>query len=427
MAVAVPDQQQQQAAALAAQMAAQQRENNRRFMALAHNKEVLCQQANGGANFQAFSAGQPLTFNVTTGINAFLTGFWVRVNITLNMAAGTAALYALNAGAPLNLIDSVNVIYGGTQHNFRPYILKYLSQLRGSLAQGQPRSILGGQVDAYLQSYYSSAPYTVAVGNNTWQFAFFVPMNLIHPQDVRGILPVQNGETNCQVVVNCAGGILGPDPELNVVAATTGTGQAITVNAGSQISVIAQYKDGQSYSQLQALQPNMHGVETVQFQRDTPLNNLGSGQIFRNKCSFLHKIPWLICTVIDGNQSNKFAATSNIQYVETSADATGNRPFVRYGLNTNLDVREFYSDLSGVMGGLLEQDFDEGIFPFVYGPIFQQSDAGILEGMHYLDMTKDSGYTDWHYGFQLGSVGSVTGINPRVTCHVIYLNDPLVV
>lgn len=415
------------AAAAAATAAAQQKAQNRAFMALSANKQVLCQQANGGANSQAFAAGQPLTYSVTTANNAFLTGFWVRCTLTVNLATGSSAVYAANAAAPLSLIDSIQVQYGGTQHNFRPYILKYLSQLTGGLRQPQPRAQVLGQADSYLQSYYSSVSngvYPTATGNNTWNFAFFVPMNLIHPQDVRGILPIQNGETTCQIILNCAGSPYGPDPILNTVVTTSGSGGAATVTGN--ISVIAAYKDGQSYSQLTALQPNLSGIQTVQMLRDTNLNNLGAGQRYSNKVSYLQKIPWLFITVVDGNQSSKFSTTSNFQLLDTTADQTGNRPFWRYGLNTNLDVRGFYDDLSGVMGGLLQQDLDEGFFPLVYGPIFAQSSAGIQEGQAYLDMTTASGWTDFHYGMQLSSVGGVVGINPRVETTVIVLNDPLV-
>lgn len=421
MAVATLNDAQQQAQ-IAAAMAAQ-REQNRAFMALAINKKALCQQANGGANTQSFVAGQPLTYNVPTANNGFLTGFWVNCALTITLGAGTSAVYGLTAAAPLSLIDSIVVNYGGPQHNFRPYILKYYFQMLGALAQTFPRTILAGQSDATMQAYYNSTnnnSFPVAVGANTWNFRFYVPMNLIHPQDARGILPIQNGETTCQIVLNCAGAPQGVDPILNTTYPVSGSGHTNTVTG--TISVEATYKDGQSYSSLTALQPALGGVETCQLVRDTPLNNLGSGQVFRNKVSFLHKIPWLWIAIVDGNQSNKFAATSNIQLLETTADATGMRPFMRYGLNTNLDVRSYYDDLSR----LLEQDLDEGLIPLIYGPIYQQSDAGILEGAAYLDMTAGSGWTDFHYGCQLSSVGGVAGISPRIEAHLILLNDPLV-
>jgi hypothetical protein len=416
-------------------MLAAQRVQNRQFMAYSINKEVLCQQANGGANSQAYVTGQPLTYNITTSNNGFLVGFWIRVQLAVVLAAGTSAFYSNTAGYPINVLDSVVVNYGQTQHNFRPYMLKYYSQLLGQVHQSQPRTILAGTANANLDTYWSNFPASsqniTGSGSPTKNinFAIYVPMNMLHPQDVRGILPIQNGETTCQVIINCAGALYGNDAILNAYAIGTGagTGQAVTVTAGttSQVSVIAIYKDGQSFRQLNAVQPNMQGIETIQFVRDVPLVNLAALQIFSGKVSFLHKIPYLFLTVLDGIQTSSFALTSNIQLIQTSADATANRIFYRYGLNTNMDLREWYSDLTGAQGGLLQQNLDEGIFPLVYGPQFQQSDAGILEGQHYLDMTTTSGWTDFHYGLQLATVG--TNGTPRVEVHAILLNDPLVI
>lgn len=400
---------------------------NRRFMALSLNKEALCLQANGGALNQSFSAGQPLTYNVPSANNAYLVGFWVQCKLTVNPSSAGSPTYTLNPGAPLTLIDSIQVQYGGLQHNFRPYILKYLYMLRGSLMQGALRQSLAGQEDTYLQGYYNGGPFLLTTATaNAWNFSFYVPMNMLHPQDVRGILPIQAGETACQVVVNCAGAPLGNDPILSAVSVSGGSSPAITM--GGTIAVIAEYKDGQSYAQLAALQPNLSGLQTVQLLRDTPLNNLGQGQVFMNKVSFLKKIAYLVATVIDGNQSNFFSKTSNFQIIKTAADSTGNRPFITVGQNTNLDVREFYNDLSGKLGGLLQQDFDEGILPFIYGPIFQQADPALLEGHHFLDCTEATGYTDFHYGCQLATVTTTTtGLSPRIEAHVMLLNDPLVV
>src|SRR5438270_9668957 len=194
--------------ALAAQQAAMQRDQNRAFMAMSLRKKALAQQANGGANNQAFVAGQPLTYNIPTANNGYLIGFWVNCLLVNTLAAGTSAVYALNAEAPYSLIDSIVVNYGGPQHNFRPYILKYYFEMQGQGAMWFPRQILAGQLNAFMQAYYSSVnnlAFPVAVGANTMNFRLYVPMNMIHPQDVRGILPIQNGETTCQIVINCSG------------------------------------------------------------------------------------------------------------------------------------------------------------------------------------------------------------------------------
>lgn len=423
MAVASPNLSPQEQAQLAAQAAQMQRQQNRAFMALSLRKKALAQQANGGANNQNFVAGQPLTYNIPTANNGYLVGFWVNCLLTNTLPAGTSAVYAPNAEAPYSLIDSIVVNYGGPQHNFRPYILKYYYEMQGQGAMWFPRQILAGQLDAFMQAYYSSVnnlSYPVAVGANTWNFRLYIPMNLIHPQDVRGILPIQNGETTCQIVVNCAGAPYGPDPVLNTVVTTSGSGGASTVTG--TISVEAVYKDGQSYAQTSALQPNLSGVQTCQLVRDAPLNNIGAGQLYSTKVSFLHRMPWLWMAVIDGQQSSKLAATSNIQVIQTSADAVGLRPFQRWGLNTNLDVRSYFDDLNY----LLQQDMDEGMIPLVYGPIFEQADPDLLEGTAYLDMSTQSGWTDFHAGVQLSAVGAVAGITPRLEVHAVLLNDPLV-
>lgn len=414
-----PDQQ----AALAAQAAAAQRAQNRNFMSRSLRKKALAQQANGGANTQNFVAGQPLTYNIPTANNGWLIGFWVNCQLVNTLAAGTSAVYALNAAAPYSLIDSIVLNYGGPQHNFRPYILKYYYELQGVTALWFPRQVISGQLDAYMQAYYSSVnnlSYPVAVGANTWNFRLWIPMNLLHPQDVRGILPIQNGETTAQVVVNCAGAPYGPDPILNTVVTTSGSGGASTVTG--TISVEAVYKDGQSYSQIGVLQPNLNGVQTVQLVRDAPLNNIGANQLYTTKVSFLHTMPYVWMVVVDGNQSSKFAATSNIQVIQTSADAVGLRPFIRWGTGTNLDVRSYYDDLNM----WLNQDMDQGVIPLVYGPIYEQSDPDLLEGNHYLDMSPQSGWTDFHAGVQLATVSGVAGITPRLEVHAILLNDPLV-
>jgi hypothetical protein len=414
----------------AAQMAAMQAAMNRQFMALSLNKEVLCQQANGGALSQSWSAGQPLTFQIATANNAFLTGYWISQTFTVTPATGTNAVYGLTAAGVLAMIDSIQVQYGGTQCNYRPAILPYLYQLTGRSNMKVPRSILAGEALSTLDTYYSSASFPLVAGSaNSWTVNYFVPSNWLHPQDVKGILPIQNGETSCQIIVNCAGTALGLDPLLNAVYPVSGSGHALTVTG--TIKVLAEYKDGMTYSQLQATQPALQGVETVQLMRDTPLNNVTAGQIYRNKVSFLKKIPYLIVFAIDGQQSNKYSTLANIAYIDTSGDSTGNRPFLRFGNNTNLDVQRFFDDLSGKSNSLLQQDLDEGVFPIVYGPIYQQSDASNLEGAHYLDCTIASGWTDFHYGFQFTSVGGATfsgftAPSARLEAHVVLINDPLV-
>ena len=75
---------------------------------------------------------------------------------------------------------------------------------------------------------------------------------------------------------------------------------------------------------------------------------------------------------------------------------------------------------------LLQQDMDEGLIPLIWGPIAEQADPDLREGVAYLDMTTASGWTDYHAGVQLSTVGGVAGITPRLEVHAILLNDPIV-
>lgn len=410
---------------IAQAMAEAQKRQNRNFMALSTNKEVLCQQANGGALSQTFSAGQPLIWNVTNANNAYMTGFWVRCTLTCTLAAGASAVYGMNAANPLSLIDTIVVQYGGggPQHLFRPYNLKYLNQLRGRNKQGAIRSVLAGQQDAYLQGYYSSGPFTANTGANTYNFAFFVPMN-IHPQDVRGILPIQFGQTTCQVTVNCAPNPLSVDAILGTFYANGGSGHSVTVTG--TIQLIACYKDGQTMAQAGQLAPNLSGIGTTMMLQDVPLNNVSTGQIFRNKVTMIGRFPWCLVTIVDGVQSDKFATTSNLAVLDTSSDQAGYNTFWRYGNNTNLDIREFYSDLSGKMGGWLQQDIDEGIIPIAVAPIYELADPDELHGQHILNTMPNEGWTDFHYGVQLTSTGSNASPGPRLECFLMQIAPPLV-
>ena len=68
----------------------------------------------------------------------------------------------------------------------------------------------------------------------------------------------------------------------------------------------------------------------------------------------------------------------------------------------------------------IEQDIDEGIIPWVSTPSYMAATPG--DGTQFLD-TSLSGWTDYHYGLQMNTVGGIVGINPRVETHVIMINS----
>lgn len=406
----------QQQAAARSQYAAYQMQVNRSYMRNTVSKKAVAPQSSGGSFTQNFAAGAQLAFTVPSANNGFMDGFYVRLNLSVTPATGTSAAYALNAGAPLTLIDNIVLNYNGVQHRFRPYIIKTLSQLSKYVGYGVPYTPVAGQTVASRTAYRNSGQ-PLSVGSaNTWTFEFFVPLNLLHPHDARGLLPIMAGETQAQVIVTCAPQVLGVDPILNTIAATTGSGHAVTVTG--TIQVIASYRDGLSLLSPQRLGLDLSGLGTVQFQQDIPLTGITAGNVFRQKLTIMDDLRWVLLTLVDGNQSNKFSSDGNLQVIEFAQDSTGASAFWKYGTGTNMSVQEFFIDQFRAIG----QDTDEGIIPLVTGPITQEADPANLEGTAYLN-TSMSGWTDARYGVQFGSVGSVAGITPRVEVHSIFLNS----
>lgn len=393
-----------------------QMQQNRWYMKNTIRKVAVCPQSSGGALSQNYAVGSLLQYTVPSANNAFIEGIELRVNVSLAFATGTSAAYALNAGAPLNLIDTVYVQYNGQQHRIRPLIMKTYEMITGYLCFGVPYAPVAGQTSTYNQSYRSSSTFPVTTGNNTWQFGVYIPFNALHPQDARGLLPAMGGETAVQVNVQCASGLLGPDPILNIAAATTGTGQAITVNSGT-VQVLAYYRDGVTMQGPTRLGLDLTDMGTVQYQYDAQLTGLAAGSVYRQKLTILAQHYFTFLYVIDGNQSTKYAANSNFVSIELDQDTVGANQFWKYGTGTNLDVREYFNQLFYFMG----QDLDEGIIPIAYAPSYMEPDANDMGGTAYLDTTIN-GWTDAHYGIQMSSYGTVTGITPRVEVYTIYVN-----
>src|SRR5579875_189177 len=411
----------QQSAALAAYQQYQV-SMNRAYMKNTLRKIAVCPQSSGGALSQAWNAGQVLNYTIPSANNAFTEGVIVRMVLSVTLATGTSATYAANAAWPLNLIDNILVTYNGTQHRFRPYILKYLSQLMGYLNPPVPYTVIAANSDSTTQNYLNTGINFSTTGSaQNLYVEFYVPFNALHPQDARGLLPTMGGETVPQVAIQCCSQPLGVDPILNCIAATGGSGNAVTVTG--TVQVYAVYRDGTSLMGPITQALDLSGLGTCQYAIDIPLNNLQAGTVYRQKVSILDKLYWVISTIVDGNQSSKFASNTNILVLEADKDSVGNNVFWKYGIGTNLSVEEYFAQFRAPFGIVpIGQDLDEGIIPWVTAPIYNEPDPANLGGTHYLD-TSLSGWTDFHYGVQLNSVGSVSGINPRVETHVILINS----
>lgn len=391
---------------------------NRDFMLKTRSIRQICNQASGTAQSQAYAAGSLLSFVAPNVNNGYVRGFWLRVVTNVQLAAGTAALYSAAAAAPLNLFTDCEIIYGRTVHKFSPYILKQLAQLRGFLKQPFYNTVIGGQSNATLQGYRSSTPFTAAVGANNWTYEVYIPLNMIHPSDVRGLLPCYDNNVQVQINLQCAPLSMGGDAINNPVYMYSGTGGSATITG--TVVVEADIVDGRTITQVQQLRPTLDGLPSVRLMRDQPLNSLTSGNTIRNKISLVGQHAYYILTIVDALQNSKFASLTNLVELELGPDASGANLFTKYGSGTNMSVYEFYNELFNKIG----QDMDEGIIPLVTGPIDNIADASLLEGHNFLNTTPNNGWINANYGVWLNSVGS-GGNGPRVEAHALYLSDPL--
>lgn len=379
---------------------------------------AICPPQSGNALTQAFATGAQLTYNVPTSENAFLEGFIVRVSVNLNFAAGTGATYALTDAGPLALINEIDVLYGNTQQRFRPYILKYLNILLKWLGQIDPfYTVPTGFISDTNVQTYSTTTTPVTSGNQTWTFEFRVPMNILSPTDVRGLLPIMSGETTAQVVINTCQSLMGNDAELSPTFASGGTGNSVTLQGSpGTVQVIAYYRDGVSLMGAARQGLDLAGLPTVQWDIDPPLNNLQTGNVFRQRINKAETIAFSILTLLDGVAAGKFSAYSNLQRLELDKDSSGNNVFWAFGNNTNISVLEYFLELRRIFGQDMPQ---EGIIPLVYAPAWSVPDPDNMTGIMFLN-TMPSGWTDINYGVQIGATGS--NANPRVVNHLIYIN-----
>lgn len=395
---------------------------NRLYMANTVRK--LGPALTNGAPTQAYVQNTPLTFNLSTSLNGYCEGLIVRVVLNYTLAAGTSAVYALTAAGKLGIIDTVEVRYNKSQFKTRPIDWRQLSLAGGLDEWVIPNQVLVGQQDAAIQGYLNPAM-PVATGAQTTTLEFFMPFNLIHPNDARGVLPLMAGDTGIQVIVNLPVSLLAPgdgpntgDPLLNSIYPVSGTGHAISSVSGT-VTVEAVFRDGDTFSSLNKMPFDISLVEgTFQAQLDQILSPLVANTAQRTKLNIMGHHYYVLLKVIDAVQPNNFATQSNIVYIEAAKDGVGGNVFFKYGLQTNMNVYEYqYLDRLGK-----SQDLDPGCFLIVQAPTDSAGTAlsHLREGGGYLDNTR-TGWADWRYLVEVGAVGAL-GQGPRIEPTVFYRN-----
>jgi hypothetical protein len=410
---------------------AQRKRANRNYMDSTVRKVSVA--LTNGAPTQAYTLGTPLTFNMSTSLNGYLEGLIFRLVVNYTLAAGTSAAYQLTAAGKTGIIDTIEVRYNKSQAKFRPFTLRQLSLLCAlpqwviQASGGSQTEVLVGQQDATLEAY-ANTTMPVTAGANTVTFEFFVPLNMVHPSDPRGLLPLMAGDTGIQVIVNTPQSLLAPtdtngfgDPLINAIGPTTGTGHGISAISGT-VQVEAVFRDGDTLSQLAKLPFDISLLEgTFQMQIDQQLTPWIAGGLQRTKLNIMGKHMYVILLCIDGNQCTALSARSNLAYVESGKDATGSNVFWRFGNQTNMSYYE--SELLLRLGR--KQDLDPGVIAMVFAPVDQvgQNTSFVWEEqvMNYLDNTRTA-WADWRFCVTPTATSSTNGANPRIEPQLFYVN-----
>jgi hypothetical protein len=368
-----------------------------------------------GVATQNYALASPLTFTLNTALNGYVEGILVRVLLNYTLAVGTSAVYGLTAAGKLGVIDTIEVRYNKSQAKVRPFVIRQIA-LRGGLDEFSiPDIVQAGQQDATLQAYINTAM-AVSTGANTTVLEFFLPFNLISPEDARGILPLMAGDTGIQVIVNTPQSLLGSDPVLNSLYAVSGSGHAVSAISGT-VSVEPVYRDGDVYNSTNKLPFDIGAVQgTFQMQIDQTLTPLVANTVQRTKLNVMGYHYYVILLVIDAVQETACATQANITYIESAKDGIGGNTFWKYGTQTNISTNDFH--FLNRMG--YNQDVDPGVLFMIDAPLKNLSEDHNRNGKAYLDNTRN-GWSDWRYGVQVAAIGS-KGNGPRIEPHVFYVN-----
>lgn len=406
----------QTAASQAAALQQYKAQSNASYLALCAEKIATCFPASGGITAN-YTPGQTLIFNFPTASGGFAKDLLITLNINLTPAVGTGATYAWNAANIYALFNEFQILFNGTQARLRPYLLKVLEMGRAR-SNPQPGQVVAGNSIAAVSTALNNGLPTLTGGTAVQlNLVFRMPLNALHSLSPVGMLPIQGAGTKAQIVLMCSSAVLGPDPMMNAIASVAGTGNAVTINAGSTVKVEAIYMDGTNYSSPTPLSLDLVGVPTAQYVMDTPLTPLAAGVIQRQRIATLLQHYLVIAVVIDGQQSASFSTVGNIAGLEFDQDSVGQNKFWQYGTANNVSLNDFWERIRHIF----TQDFDQGVIPFIWAQAFGQENPDDRMGNQVLNMTA-GGWTDVHHGYLLNAVGAVAGVTPRVEMYLVSLN-----
>lgn len=406
-----PDQASQERAAYRAYVKAQ----NKHYLDACYEKRMLCPPTSGGQTWNYIQGN--MVFEAPVSDGAFIKELLITLNLTATLAAGTSAVYAANAAAPYSFFDLLKIELNNEQISVPPVIYKHINKILG-YARPFPGDVAsGGAAVAAISTALENGVGTT-VGANTINLVFRVPLNLANRRSPAGLIPAMSDSTRAKVTLVGASQLLGNDARQNAYSAVSGSGHAVTMSGTVKVEAIV--VDGSTYYNDRKLRLFLDEEPTVQVIRDLDLLNLQANTRMRQKISTLLQHAFVLSYIIDATAATKFCAVGNINRLALNRDQVGQNKFFEYGTGTDQSVNDYWEDIRFRFG----QDFDEGVIPWIYGPAAgpRATSADIQEGIRILNMTP-GGFVNVSHEYQLGSIGALAGVAPRVETYLVSINS----
>jgi len=409
---------------------------NRRFMRQSIEKYAYCPVSGGSGTSATYSSGTTLVFDLPVVGSGYAKGLLITYNLTVTLAAGTAATYLPTMGAPFNIFSELLLNYNGAQARMHPYMLKVVDATLGfergvqnAVIAGQSVSGINTQIGGNANPGFQYPP--TSTGANTWQGKMLLRLNAIDEySSVPGMLPIMGVGNKPQLKLTCAPSFFAasPDPLLVPVGSgATGTGQALTSVTGN-INVDVIYYDGTTMNDPSGIALDLTAEPTLQYYWDTPLNPLTSGTLNRQHIATLLEHWMVVGVVLDGNSatsqvpipfigaSGANAGVANIAQFQLSADSVGQQNFQSWNVSNNISIYDHYDRQRRRYG----QDLDPGVIVWVDAAGHGIPDSDNRNGSLVLNM-QAGGYPATTHAYLMNSVSSAN-YTPRVETFLVSMN-----
>ncbi len=412
--------QQQQQQAIQALIAQQQQQALRKqdldFMR-SLEQIAACPVTGGSGQTATYAVGSTFYFDLPVMPSGFAKGLLIKYNFTsVKPATGTAAAYALTQAAQWAIFSEINLQYNGAQIRTHPYFLKIQDMLRGRMAGAQNKVLAGNNDSVVAASICSSTPIVINA-DNVWQGQFYLPLNALSEDDVRGLLPASGAGTHAQLKLTTPANFMGNDPLINPIYNVSGTGASVA--AVGTISVDMVYLDGHTLDSPSLLPPppSVYGP-TLQYYWEPSLTPVNTNAMSRQTVTNKMKHHVMASVVIDGAQSNLFSTWANLTQFELTGDATGSQKLKSWNVSNNVPIADYWD--REIRRKIL-QDLDPGVILWVASPIRGTVNASNRMGQLALNMYP-GGFPTATHGYNVVTPGSPTGYSARVETFLLSEN-----